>query len=126
MSARYVVRLGGAIVLAVAAVLVFFIAKPDVSKFKADQSAALADDSLNNARAEGAPQQAVVNGWTTRDLLTVIAAENRQRDPRIPAELVLAVLGLALIAATSEGPTKQPVLPRNPLPADFDSVTVGG
>ena len=53
-------------------------------------------DTANNARTEGAPQQTVVNGWTAKDLLTVIAREGaRPSDERPAALLVLVVIGIA-------------------------------
>ena len=38
--------------------------------------AALSDFDANNARAEGAPQQQVVNGWVARDLLQIVTRQN--------------------------------------------------
>jgi hypothetical protein len=35
-------------------------------------------DSLNQISADSAPQQAVVNGWTTRDYLKLIAEQNTE------------------------------------------------
>jgi hypothetical protein len=92
--------------LAVAAIVVWFALKPadGVSPTAADGqvSAALAIDQINAKTAESAPQQQVVNGWTARDLLATIArGQARQHDDRIPAELLLGVLGIALLAGTS-------------------------
>jgi hypothetical protein len=36
------------------------------------------EDSLNQLSADSAPQQAVVNGWTTRDYLKLIAEQNTE------------------------------------------------
>src|SRR5687768_9021956 len=61
----------------------------------------MAADALNQSRAEGAPQQSVVNGWTARDLLELVAqSEATGQDPRPAALLTLAVLGIALILFT--------------------------
>ena len=81
---------------------------------------ALATDSLNNLRTEGAPQQQVVNGWYSNDLLNIIALENartaaQSTDDRTAALLVIAVLAIALWGATSVTP-KPESLPI-PIPA---------
>jgi hypothetical protein len=78
---------------------------------------ALADYELDNLRTQGAPQQAVVNGWVAKDLLTIIAEQQNEaltrdevpppvvpNDERIPALVGLVVLGLALVVATSPRP----------------------
>src|SRR5687768_16755568 len=104
--------------MAAAAAFVYFTPKvvvssyslPSASQYESLISQALTDDTLNNARTEGAPQQQVVNGWTAKDLLTIIAKEqadilraqgavvdatgNLQTQPfdqRIPALLLVAV-----------------------------------
>ncbi|WP_148574810.1 hypothetical protein [Nocardioides caldifontis] len=106
----------GALVLAVGAIAVWFGLEPEESSTgTADYSSEIADAmdryEMNNAMADSAPQQEVVNGWVTKDLLEVIAtAENASlspetapRDDRVAAELLLVVLGLALIALTAQG-----------------------
>lgn len=110
----------GAALLVVAAVMVWFSLEPDDSApqsadFGPEIAAALKAYDVNNAGADSAPQQEVVNGWAAKDLLTVIArAENAGLSPqpapmdeRIPAELLLLVLGVALIAATTPQPEVQ-------------------
>jgi hypothetical protein len=68
--------------------------------------AALADYEANDANTEGAPQQQVVNGWIARDLLTISVKQQNDAllathtDQRIPTELVLVVLGVALALGT--------------------------
>ncbi len=102
------VRRVGAIVLAFAAVVIWFAMAPDESSDRSsDIASALAEYELNEARTEGAPQQQVVNGWVARDLLTVIAEQQNDTvtDERLPALAVLVVLGLALHIATSLRPT---------------------
>src|SRR5436305_4147863 len=82
-----VVRRVGALVLAVAAVLVWFLMKPDVPATpkaqaqesvrdrSSDISEALSNYELNNNLASSAPQQQVVNGWAAKDLLEIIAEQ---------------------------------------------------
>ena len=102
------VRRIGAAVLIIAALGVWFgmaPSHPDKSDdYRAAISAALASDTANNTRTEGAPQQAVVNGWTAKDLLTVVAQEGadpRPVDERPAALLTLVVIGFGRMLATS-------------------------
>lgn len=84
--------------------LLWFGMAPDSreASFEEAISEALLVDTANNARTEGAPQQAVVNGWTAKDLLTVIAREGAQpSDERPAALLVLVVVGIAGMIAMS-------------------------
>ena len=102
-----VLRRVGAIVLALAAVVVWFAMAPGESSDRSsDIARALTDYELNNARTQGAPQQQVVNGWVAKDLLTVIAEQQNESvtDERLPALGVLVVLGLALHLVTSTRP----------------------
>jgi hypothetical protein len=107
----------------VAAVVVFFVLTPKVPKstptlptatqYQSLIQQALADDTANNVLTQGAPQQTVVNGWTARDLLTIIAKENQDIltaqgavvdatgtlqttpfDDRVPALLLIGVIAL--------------------------------
>jgi hypothetical protein len=96
------VRRIGAVVLAIAAIAVWFSMAPDSTDHSSDISSALASYELDNARTSGAPQQQVVNGWVAKDLLTVIAEEgNSSADDRVPALVGLLVLGTALFAFTT-------------------------
>ena len=65
------IRRVGAVVLAAAAMWVVFNLTPaDTTSYQDYRvAAAMADDRANQSGAQGAPQQAVVNGWTARDLL---------------------------------------------------------
>src|SRR5689334_808351 len=82
-----VVRGIGLVVCAAVAVAIFVVLAPKVPKstptlpsatqYQSLIQQALAADVLNNTRTQGAPQQTVVNGWTARDLLTIIAKENQ-------------------------------------------------
>src|SRR4051794_2615515 len=105
-----VVRRVGALALVVAAVGVWFGLNP-TGPTALDHGSPRADiestDSANNARAEGAPQQTVVNGWTTNDYLALLstqldeASAPPEQDLRPAAMLGLCVVGIALIALTS-------------------------
>jgi Flp pilus assembly protein TadB len=97
----------GAVILAVAAALVWFTMAPEDRSD--DISQALVEYELNEARTEGAPQQQVVNGWVAKDLLTIIAEQQNDAadDERIPALAALAVLGVALFTFTASR-TPQP------------------
>ena len=115
--------------LSVAAVVVFFVLEPDPTvsssvsltstNYQALVDLAMSDYDANAARTESAPQQQVVNGWVTRDLLQiqamqladlleVLTEENEAgqivavTDPRTPALLVIAVLAIALVGVTSQ------------------------
>ncbi len=101
----------GAYVLVVAAIAIWFGMKPTQQSdtgYKAAIAAALAADQTNAAASQSAPQQQVVNGWTARDLLTVIAEEGAQSagvvDERPAALLVIVVLGVALLLARTVVP----------------------
>jgi hypothetical protein len=134
-----IVRRVGALVLALAAVAVWFGLKPsEVSSssndFSGEISSALSDYTTNSATAGYAPQQQVVNGWAAKDLLTVIAKEQNAalapksapHDDRIPAELLLGVLGISMLAATSEREGPRPAirggyLQQPPAPVPYNS-----
>jgi hypothetical protein len=108
----------GAIVLALAAVAVWFAMAPDEpSDRSTDIAGVLADYELNEARTQGAPQQQVVNGWVTKDLLAIIAEQQNGSvsDERLPALAVLVVLGLALHIATSTRPADPDALASGPV-----------
>jgi hypothetical protein len=103
-----VFRRVAAILLGLSAVVVWFALKP--ADHSSDIESALTLDKVNAASAESAPQQQVVNGWTSRDLLTVIAkaSDGSGRDERVPTEIALGVIGLAVFGFTS------PVHPQPP------------
>ena len=115
-SRRETMRRVGLGLIALAAVLVTGLAAPaapeavDTSRFDDQITMALEDYEANNQRTEGAPQQAVVNGWIARDLLTVIAKQTNALlgssqasagDPRIPLLLMLLVLAATLYGMTA-------------------------
>lgn len=124
-----VIRRVGALVLAVAAVLVWFLMEPDVPRTpeaevqravasrSTDISQAMSEYELNNTLAGSAPQQQVVNGWVAKDLLQIIAEQQDAAvtrpqvaapvtpvvppDERVPALVGLVVLGVALFLGTT-------------------------
>ena len=119
----------GAAILAAAAIAVWFLMAPaepqtpdvqtqeQVSDRSREIASALADYELNEGRTQGAPQQAVVNGWVAKDLLAIIAEQQNDaltradipppvppvvpNDERIPALIGLLVIGLTLALATA-------------------------
>ncbi|QAY63243.1 hypothetical protein ET495_08290 [Xylanimonas allomyrinae] len=105
------VRRIGFAVAALAAIVVFVAgapAEPEATRHDATIAAIEADDNANNARTEGAPQQQVVNGWTTiaylghisdqvDDLPGRLAASN---DGRPAALLLIGVLTAAFHLGT--------------------------
>lgn len=122
-------------VLAVAAVAVWFVLEPvdeqppsEIDATSRDYldliDTALSDFEANERRADSAPQQQVVAGWVIRDLETIQAYQSVDlleavgalggqepvvvRDDRTPALLLIGVLAIVVIGATS------PVLPSYP------------
>lgn len=123
------VRRVGLGLLSVAAIVVFFVLEPDQTEsssvsltptnYQALVDLVMSDYEANAALTESAPQQQVVNGWVTRDLLQiqamqladvleVLTEENDAgqvvavTDPRTPALLVIAILAVALVGVTSQ------------------------
>lgn len=115
----------GSLVLAVAALAVMVGLAPHDSVTTRDISQVMVGDTLNQARTEGAPQQAVVNGWTARDLLELTATQGVDaRDHRPAALLTLLVLGMCLALATS--PSTRRLEPGGPeLGAESPSAVTG-
>jgi hypothetical protein len=102
-----IARRVGAVVLAIAAVVVWFAMAPEDRS--SDIRQALVEYEINEARTEGAPQQQVVNGWVAKDLLTIIAEQQNDvaSDERLPALVGLLVLGAALYTFTSPRRTQE-------------------
>lgn len=117
------VRVGGFVLLTLAAAAVFVVLAPKKpatgttlptsSQYESLISQALSDDTANALTADSAPKQQVVSGWTARDLLTIIAKEQADLlrsqgavietngtlttqpfDDRIPALLFIGVLAI--------------------------------
>jgi hypothetical protein len=107
-----IARRVGAAALVLAALGVWFGMQPetdDAPNYANDVAAIEASDDANNEIADGAPQQEVVNGWTTTAYLSLLskqaeeAAAPAPRDDRPAAMLGLCVAGIALLAATTPG-----------------------
>jgi len=107
----------GAVVLIVGAIGVWFGMSPaDVqttSGYHPAITAALAADTKNHKSAHGTAQQTVVNGWTARDLLAILAKEGadpRSVDERPAALLALLVVGLGIGLATARLTAREPTV----------------
>lgn len=75
---------------------------------------------LNNARAEGAPQQSVVAQWATRDLLAIQAQEDQAFQWRVSLLLgLLIIVALLILLALPQKSTAAPDTdpPTTPQPA---------
>jgi hypothetical protein len=88
-------------------------------------SEALAIGEINEAAAESAPQQQVVNGWVTRDL---VAIQSRQLDTIVQQNqrtqwllgAIAVLVGLTLVASNftkTTRPDDRPVEPGPPVTA---------
>jgi hypothetical protein len=105
------VRRIGAAILAVAVVAVWFTMKPNVPhtrNFASDLRTALADNRSNAATDTTVYQQQVTSGWLSNQLLEIVIKQSDAHsrvaapsDRRIPAELVLLTLGIALFMGTA-------------------------
>lgn len=116
MSQGQKVRIGGFVVIAVAAVVVMFALggagdAPGATTDGVKQ--ALAEWDLNELGADSAPQQSVSAQWAAKDLLAVIGrAEARQSgalSAKVPALLLLGVLALCwhgVMSPTAGGPKR--------------------
>lgn len=109
-------RLICAVVLIAGAIGVWFGMTPASSETSSGYhqaiTAALAADAKNNKTVRGTAAQAVVNGWTARDLLAVIAQEGtapRSVDERPSALLALLVIGVGVGMATTRLTVREPM-----------------
>jgi hypothetical protein len=75
--------------------------KPDTKGYNSAVNAALAAAASNNSSAQGAPQQAVVNGWLARDLMEIQIKQND--DELVLLHLSVVVLIAALVAVIIAG-----------------------
>jgi hypothetical protein len=105
-----IARRAGALLLVLGALTVWFGMTPDSDSdpdHRADVAAIESEDDSNNAMADGAPQQTVVNGWTAINYQRLLseqmdeASSSQVRDDRPTAMLGLCVAGIALIAFTA-------------------------
>lgn len=94
-------RRAGALLIAGAAVIIWVTmgsSEKSAADYQQDIHSAMIGDRVNQRAAETAPQQAVVNGWTARDLLKIsagIQAANTRDDDRIGAELMLLIVAVS-------------------------------
>lgn len=110
------IRRIGAALLAVAAIGILFGLAPKDSVSASDVDYVMASDKINQASADSAPKQTVVNGWASRDLLELVAKQQvANQDPRPAALLTIGVLALCLGLGTSLSPVR--THPSNLLPA---------
>ncbi len=122
------IRLVWAAVMLLALAAVYFNSAPEgpdesaVSGWEAQQTLASSSNDLNNENTQGAPQQSVVNGWYSNDLLDLqvtqagslyeaqlYQAAVSRRNGDLLALLGLAVLGDLLLQAA--GRSGRPVRP---------------
>ena len=97
------VRIAAGVALACAALLVWFDAAPSDNTFSSERASIEAMDDANNLMTEGAPQQEVVNGWTTIEYLNLLSKQQEQSNNRLDALLLLALLGGSAALITSRG-----------------------
>lgn len=83
------IRLIGAMAIAIGAVAVTFGMTPVRTISSSDISKAMADNMMNDSSARTAPQQTVVNGWVARDLLEVLATDAVEGRDERPALLLM-------------------------------------
>jgi hypothetical protein len=111
-------------VLAVLTIIVWFVLAPtkgkSVAQYENAIAAANSSYESNNAAADSAPQQDVVNGWFSRDMQIIMAEQNNDllrtgTDRRVPALLLLGLLALCLHGLTSPGPSPTPAAQPPPL-----------
>ena len=106
-----IIRRVGAVVLLAAGVAVWFGLAPQEVETPDNESSRDSineTDDGNNILTDGAPQQSVVNGWTTIDYLELLseqldeaaAHDEDMADQRPAALLGLCLAGICLIAAT--------------------------
>lgn len=110
MTAVAIIRHVGAVVLVAAAATVWFTMEPEAPAtldHSVEAAAIEVEDDANNELTDGAPQQTVVNGWTTNAYLALIssqmdaASRPAPRDDRPAAMLGLCVVGIAFLIATT-------------------------
>jgi hypothetical protein len=127
-----IARRVGAALLIVAALGVWFGMAPHTGQYSDDIKSALSDATVNEATADSAPQQQVVNGWAAKDLLAIIAREQAESDQRQTAltGLLIVGVGLALVTVrprTGIAPTTQtPIIPDQPTGAELPPPAAAG
>lgn len=126
MPKLVIFRRVGFSVLALAAVVIFFAGRPDsveVNDHSFSRISIESDDDANNSRTQGAPQQQVVNGWTTNAYLRLISQQLDQVGALVPIdERPAALLLLGVLALTLQFGT-QPSVRRESTAARQDDVS---
>jgi hypothetical protein len=97
---KALVRTIGTLVIAVLAVVSFFLAGPNdfTSQHSAERSEFASAHAANEDLTSGAPQQAVVNGWTANDLLGLISRQLDDGSGGDQRPAILLTLGIVLVA----------------------------
>jgi hypothetical protein len=85
--------------LVIAAIAIWFGLAP-ANSYADDRAEISRIDDRNNAATDGAPQQDVVNGWTTIDYLELLSVQQEESDNRRDTLLLLALVGGAFGLAT--------------------------
>ena len=107
----------GTLVITLLAVLSFFLAGPTdfTSQHSAERAEFAAVNDLNEELTSGAPQQAVVNGWTANDLLGLISRQLDDGSGGDQRPAILLTLGIVLVALRT---VTEPRAAATPVPGD--------
>ena len=97
-------RRAGFVVISLLALLTIWAAGASRDETRELVGDALRDARLNESSSDSAPQQQVVNGWVTRDLLTIQAHSDLLAEERISLMLLFVVFALAWNGLTSFDP----------------------
>ena len=128
MPGLLLVRRIAGFALAVAAGLVWVLMAPEdphTSDYGSARDSIASNDDANNVMASGAPQQTVVNGWTSNDYLDLMSeqldalAQPDRVDRRPGILLLIASLGLAVLLVTSGQPTERHGTAAPPMPPPY-------
>lgn len=84
-AGSWVFRLFGAVLIVGATAGTWFGMAPETSRtdLGSQIDAAMAEEASNQEMTDGAPQQAVVNGWVASDLLEIIATQGPLAQPKM-------------------------------------------
>ncbi|WP_156253082.1 hypothetical protein [Pseudactinotalea terrae] len=94
----------GSAIIAIVAILTLAFLGPqdDTTDGSSERMIIWIDDEANQERTQGAPQQQVVNGWTSNALLDLISTQlDEPHDDRPAILLALGVILLGLSVATT-------------------------
>lgn len=120
---------GRSIAIGVIGILAFILLMGSVmqpSQVDSDLRSIAGDHSAANVRAQGAPQQQVVNGWTAHEYLELIAEQQARSERTLAIGLAAIVLLLAVGLQRAGRPTPagppeesgQPAVPPSPPPPE--------